>query len=395
MAEKEPDRRGSIKERLISLDSWVDRNGYAGYDLYDLLSQDVFRIFQKNRYTTFALKMSLDVFPFTFRRLFRIRKAINPKAMALFAESYLNLYRISGDEIYVEKAVHCLNWLVENPSKGYSGYCWGYPFDWQSRIFIPKHTPSSVVTSISAHAFMDAFDLLGNRRYLDVAKSCCDFIINDLKIDRIDESRLCFSYTPIDISSHVHNANLFCASLLYRVGHEIGDAEYIKIAENAVNYTLSAQNNDGSWYYFGYPETVRGAIDNYHTGFILRNLFSVYNITNDENVLRGIRKGLEFYVNNLLKNKVIPKFHHNIAYPIDIHACSESILCLSILSEIDPDAIKIAEKVAVWTVNNMQSGDGYFYYRKYRLFTSKIPYIRWGQAWMLYALSELVKRLQR
>lgn len=394
MAEKEPDQERSIKERLMALDSWVDRNGYAGYDLYDLLSQDAFRIFQKNRYTTFALKMFLDMFPFTFRRLFRVQKAINPKAMALFAEGYLNLYRISGDERYVEKAVYCLDWLMENPSEGYSGYCWGYPFDWQSRIFIPKHTPSSVVTSICAHAFMEAFSILGDRRYMDVAKSCCNFMINDLKIDHVDSGGLCFSYTPLD-TFHVHNANIFSASILYRVGDEVNNDEYIKIAEDAVRYTLSAQNPDGSWYYFGHPETARGAIDNYHTGFILRNLLGVYKITGDGTVLKGIRKGLGFYTDNLLKDNVVPKFHRDIVYPIDIHACSESILCLSILSEIDPDAIKIAEDVAVWTIDNMQSGDGYFYYRKYHLFTSKIPYIRWGQAWMLYALSELVKRLQR
>ena len=394
MAEKETDQERSIKERLMALDSWVDRNGYAGYDLYDLLSQDAFRVFQKNRYTTFALKMFLDMFPFTFRRLFRVQKAINPKAMALFAEGYLNLYRISGDEIYVEKAVYCLNWLMENPSEGYSGYCWGYPFDWQSRIFIPKHTPSSVVTSICAHAFMDAFSILGDRRYMDVAKSCCDFMIHDLKIDHVDSGGLCFSYTPLD-TFHVHNANIFSASILYRVGDEVNNDEYIKIAEDAIRYTLNAQNRDGSWYYFGHPETARGAIDNYHTGFILRNLHGVYKITGDGAVLKGIRKGLGFYTDNLLKDNVVPKFHHDIVYPIDIHACSESILCLSILSEIDPDAIKIAEDVVVWTIDNMQSGDGYFYYRKYHLFTSKIPYIRWGQAWMLYALSELAKRLQR
>lgn len=379
-----------IEKRLALLDAWVDRNGYEGYDPYDILSIKIFRIFQKNRYTTFALKMFLDVFPSGFRKLFRVREMINAKAMALFAESYLNLYMISGDDRYREKAAFCLNWLTEHSSRGYSGFCWGYPFDWQSRVFIPKRTPSGVVTSIAAHAFLDANEILEECKYLDVAESCCDFIMHDLNIDRIDENKLCFSYTPID-TTHVHNANLFCASILYRVVDIKGDERYMKIAKNAVNYAISQQNEDGSWYYFGYPEKMHGMIDNYHTGFILRNLFRVYKITKDEELLKCIYKGLEFYIENLFEDQ-IPKFHHNITYPIDIHACAESILCLSILSEIYPKAMEMAENVAIWTIENMQSTDGYFYYRKYRLFTSKIPYIRWGEAWMLYALSELVKR---
>jgi hypothetical protein len=308
--------------------------------------------------------------------------------MALFARGYLNLYKKSENEKYLEKALFCLNWLIKNPSKGYSGFCWGYPFDWQSRVFIPKETPSSVVTSTVAHAFLDAYEILGNEKYLEIAKSCCEFILNDLNIDEVDEDKICFSYTPID-NFHVHNANLFCASILCRMGDIMGDEKYIRTAKDAVNYTISGQNEDGSWYYFGNPETVRGAIDNYHIGFILRDLFRIYKITEDVDVLRSIRKGLAFYIEHLLEGQ-IPKFHHNMRYPVDIHACAESILCLSILSEIYLKAMEIAENVATWTIENMQSTDGYFYYRKYRLFTSKIPYIRWGQAWMLYALSELM-----
>ncbi|MEA1908172.1 MAG: hypothetical protein U9N43_03985 [Euryarchaeota archaeon] len=114
MTEKEVCRGGLINERLMALDSWVDRNGYAGYDLYDLLSQDAFRVFQKNRYTTFALKMFLDVFPFTFRRLFRVQKAINPKAMVLFAEGMPRIGRMPR--------ICPVNWHTPRISK-ISGMC--------------------------------------------------------------------------------------------------------------------------------------------------------------------------------------------------------------------------------------------------------------------------------
>jgi len=31
---------------------------------------------------------------------------------------------------------------------------------------------------------------------------------------------------------------------------------------------------------------------------------------------------------------------------------------------------------------------GYFYFRKGRYLTNKIPYMRWGQAWAFHALTE-------
>ncbi len=47
----------------------------------------------------------------------------------------------------------------------------------------------------------------------------------------------------------------------------------------------------------------------------------------------------------------------------------------------------LADKVLNWTIANMQDKKGYFYYQKYRFYKIKIPYIRWSQAWMFYALT--------
>jgi hypothetical protein len=39
----------------------------------------------------------------------------------------------------------------------------------------------------------------------------------------------------------------------------------------------------------------------------------------------------------------------------------------------------------------MQDKKGYFYYQKFPFFTNKISYMRWGQAWMLLAISSLLE----
>jgi len=48
---------------------------------------------------------------------------------------------------------------------------------------------------------------------------------------------------------------------------------------------------------------------------------------------------------------------------------------------------ELVKRVLYWTVKNMQSDAGYFYYQKKKIFTSKTPYIRWAQSWMFYSFS--------
>ncbi len=59
----------------------------------------------------------------------------------------------------------------------------------------------------------------------------------------------------------------------------------------------------------------------------------------------------------------------------------------------DKDSVKLATKVALWTIEHMQDPKGFFYFRKYPFITNKTPMFHWGQATMLAALAHLVKAL--
>jgi len=346
---------------------------------------------QRNRYANFALNSLLSRYPGSVRRLFRIRKQVNAKAMALFARAYLNLHRETMNENYLRKALDCLDWLIENRSRGFSGYCWGYPFDWQSRIMIPKGTPSVVVTSIAAHAFLDAWEVLERNVYLDIARSCCDFMVNDLNIDQVN-GRVCFSYTPLD-HFHVHNANSFAASTLLRTYGFLQEEQYRDLGIEAMNFTVCHQNEDGSWYYWAPPDRLLCSIDNYHSGFILECLNVCRRILKADFVVADeLRKGLEYYAHNLFLGDGTPKMNHNSIYPIDIHSCAQGLITFCELADFEPKCLNLAGKVAEWTIKNMQNAEGFFHYRIHRGGrVDKTPYIRWGQAWMLRALSYLVQ----
>lgn len=384
---KNGDMEKKLKKSIDLLDNWLEQNGWAGYDPYDIRGTKLFLLLQKNKYANFGSNLFLNRYPMFSRFFFRVKKEINAKAMALFARGYLNIYNTFGNEKYLDNAVYCLNWLMENPSKGHSGFCWGYPFDWQSRVFIPKGTPSGVVTSTAAHAFLDAYEILNDDKYLNVAKSCCDFILNDLNADRVEETKLCFSYTPID-NFHVHNASLFSASTLLRTFTYIKNEEYKEMGMKAINFTVSYQNEDGSWYYWAPPDELLYNIDNYHTGFVLECLnISRRALKGEFEYERELRTGLEFYANNLFLDDGTPKLTNKAVYPVDVHSCAQAIITFCELADFEPKYLSMAEKVAAWSIKNMQDEKGYFYYRIYKNRMDKMPYIRWGQAWMLRGLS--------
>src|SRR5689334_5794347 len=64
------------------------------------------------------------------------------------------------------------------------------------------------------------------------------------------------------------------------------------------------------------------------------------------------------------------------------------------LRTLDKRSVETAERVARWTIRNMQDRSGYFYYRKYPLITNKTPTLHWGQATMFAALAILLKHLE-
>ena len=397
--------REEVIDSIVRLDHWVDRNGWAGYDPFDVRGHPwivrLLSIQNRNlviRGARFALlKATIDMSPLFWRKFLKVEQQVNPKAMALFASGYLDLYQRLKEDTYLHKASECLEWLEQNKSQGYAGAGWGLPFDWQALVLISRWTPVASVTAICGDAFWDFYKLTGDKKYLDTCQSICEFFLRDLNLDNADSGELCFSYVPV-AKFHVHNGNLFVAEFLIRVGKELNHAEFYQQGIKALNYTLNAQNEDGSFYYwspdvkeaYNIPDSILRTVDHYHTGFVLRSLYSIYKNTNQKKVLNTLTKGYEFYKENLFEGGAIPRLYPHSEYPINIHGCAEAILCMSTLSDLFPEALDYAQRAFQWTRNNMQDKDGHFYYLRTRFRLDKTPYIRWGQAWMLRALSKLL-----
>lgn len=384
-----------VDRAFVALDRWISTNGWEGYDPYDIRGQDWYvRLFGAQRWPFRKLRGALALIesrlpPLALRKVLRIRKEINAKGMGLMASAYLTRWDMTRDASYRRKAEEVLSWLAENRCPDYPGACWGYPFHWQSRVFFPRGTPSVVVTATVGDAWLQHYERTHSEASLEIAEEIAVFLLRGLNRPVEEDERLCFSYTPLD-HFKVHNASLFAAAFLARLGALVDNREYQNLALKAARYTLSEQNADGSFYYWGSePPTI---VDHYHTGFVLRHLDTVRRESSADFIDGPLQRGYAFYIDRLFTESGTPKFSPDSTYPIDIHSCAEAILCLC---QLGPEfgALENIEPVFALTQTKLLSSEGWYRAAirrtRGRDVPQCVPYMRWGQAWMLLALARL------
>jgi rhamnogalacturonyl hydrolase YesR len=189
----------SVRACTETLRDYVESADYAGYDPYDALNSPLIRLVGgTSKWVRLAATQAMRRCPVNVRPLLGVRKGHNPKAVGLFLWGYAKLFAIERKRAYLDRIDHLLGLLEQLKSAGYSGSCWGYNFDWQSRsVLRPKWTPTIVNTAFIGHALLDCFEVTGSQRALDLATTIPDFILNDLNRTSSDGT-FCFSYSPLD-----------------------------------------------------------------------------------------------------------------------------------------------------------------------------------------------------
>lgn len=377
-----------IEKALIKLTHYCKGEGFKGYDPYDGLNSTVFQaipFLRKSRLARLAWIQLLKRAPFNLRPLVGIKKDFNPKAMGLFLSGYCNLYKLKADSEYLDMIRFFAERIRESVNNQYSGDCWGYNFDWQAKAFFqPKNTPTVVATSFIGNALLDAYEITANGQLLKSARSACNFVIKDLNRTYDGEGNFAYSYSPLD-KTVVFNASLLGSRLLSRVYSFTHESELLDHAKKSVSFCCNHQKEDGSWSYGTLD--FHQWIDNFHTGYNLECISDYIKFSNDHAYDDYLAKGFNYYIKTFFTAEGIPKYYSNQLYPIDIHATAQMIITLSRLGKFQ-EYSNLAIRVISWTINNMLSDKGYFYYQLKNHFSSRIPYMRWAQAWMFYALSE-------
>jgi glycosyltransferase involved in cell wall biosynthesis len=381
----------SLGDGIRRLQRWVETHDYRGYEPFDGLSSNIRRLTFGNRTLEQALLQIGRQSPFNLRPWLGIKPADSTKGRGYMASGYLARLEETGLDEYRSKAIECLEWLIRNRSPLYAEHSWGNHFDYASRAGrIAKHESTIVWTSLIGQVFLDAYEVLREPRYLDVASSVCDWI---RQLPRETTPRgTCLSYLAARQLS-IHNSNLLGAAMLARTAKHTGAAELVDVARAAVEYSCSRQLPDGAWYY-GEQATYHW-IDCFHTGYNLDSLKCYIDSTGDQVFRTQLELGLRYFEKTFVEPAGRPRYYHNRAYPIDIQCAAQAIETLSKFSDGDPAMLRRALRVADWTMSHMQDPSGFFYYRQYPLFDVKIPMLHWGQATMYRALSLLSLKVVR
>jgi rhamnogalacturonyl hydrolase YesR len=381
-----------IEQSFIKLKNYCEREAFKGFDPYDGLNSTLFQaipFISKNRLARLAWIQLFKRSPLNLRVIAGVKKGYNPKALGLILSGYCNLYNQVKEPMYLDKINFFSEQLSSLANKSYNEACWGYNFDWQARAFFqPKNTPTVVATTFIASALLDAYEITGEDQLVKMARSACDFIIKDLNRTYDVKGNFAFSYSPLD-KTVVFNASLLGSRILSRVYSFTKEKELLDPAEKSIAFCCDYQKNDGSWSYGTLDH--HQWIDSFHTGYNLECIADYMKYSGDNNFTGNLAKGFNYYIKTFFSDEGVPKYYSNSVYPIDIHSPAQMIITLTKLG-ILYEYRNLADKVLNWTIDNMQSEKGYFYYQKNKYFTSKIPYMRWAQAWMFYALSEYLSK---
>ena len=370
--------------------SWCRTRDYAGHDPFDALNSRLFQAtpLAQSRNARFLWTQLVKRSPVDVRSVIRVPAERNAKGVALFALAQLAHYRRVKTEEARQQAKEMLMALWSMKIDGYSGAAWSYNFDWQSRnFFAPKAMPTIVATAFAARALVE-----GGQDFHDKARSVCEFIKKDLPRTVDNESEVCFSYAP-ESDTRVFNASLLAAEVLATVGKQTGEDELLKLAERATRYVVNNQRADGSWLYGADP--TQSWIDNFHTAYILFSLQRIIN-SSDFGVefQPALERGYEYWKQNFFLADGWPKYYDDGPYPADAHAAASAIVTFLECRNLDSEALTMAQKVAAWSIQHLRDRRGFFYYQRRRFYTIRKPYMRWTEAWMLYALSRLLEEQQ-
>jgi hypothetical protein len=387
-----------IVRSVVKVNQFCIKEGFVGYSLYDSHNSPI-RFAKLGPRVSFLVNQFIKRSPINFRPILGVKKGINPKGYGLFLHAYSLLTKMNllGQSEAEEMANFFFDWLLHHPSKGYSGHCWGYNYLWPHKDGkdVPAYMPSVVVTGFVARAMLAYFQALGDSRVKNVLTGAVQFVLNHVHLYK-GEDGYCFSYTPLKKDLTV-NANLLAAEVLAYCDYLNGQTKYRETIEKVIEFTFNTQNDDGSWYYsFDYDTRKPKKQIDFHQGYVLESLLrlSQYASVDFSNYKAAIQKGLHFYKRNQFHKDGWAYWRLPTKWPVDIHNQSQGIITFSAFKDFSEDYLPFAKKIAKWTIANMQDPKGNFHYQKWPLFSNKVNYLRWNQAWMLLALTTYLSNIE-
>lgn len=392
-----------VQESTDRFCHWLDEKGYHSFDPYDLWGTR-FGLWARSVYYKrgkLGIPLILPIVAAemicpSVRRLF-VKKKRYATADAQIALAYANLHEVDKNGGWLDKAVAITKEILEYSIPGYSGLCWGYPFDWQNnKAMWPKNTPYITCTPYCYEVFVKLHELTKDDLYLEHAKSVAKFVSKDLKETPYSDNATAGSYSPLD-NSMVVNASAYRAFVLIDAGIRFSNDSYKQSGLRNLRFVQQSQNEDGSWLY-GLDTPADRFIDHFHTCFNLKNLLKIEKIYPSDTLRKTIDSGFSWHRANLYQEDGRPRsFAKEPRFQtakLEMYNYAESITLGTLAKDRLPHAWTMAVDLAKDLIENFQYPDGHFTTRTFA-FGKKhsLPFIRWPQAQIFLALSNLHKSM--
>ena len=366
-------------------EAYVRDVGMRGYDPYDALTSPLFRLpgLRSSRLIRRGSQQLLRRVPINVRPLLGIRPGLSPVTVALVLQA-MAYDEAAGQRADVsERSAALVTQIADLRSHGWSGSCWGYEFDWETRNGrVPAGTPTVVATGFVTNSLFAASELVGSEAAFQLCRSAAPFVLSDLNRTPGRGTAFCWSYSPLD-HSRVLNASAKGSRLLAQVYSRTGDETLRTTARQSLEYVVAHQRPDGSWPYA--VDDPRTWSDNFHTAYVLDALTDYDLHTGDDRFEDHRERGWRYYRSRFFEDDVVPRYYDTSTYPIDATSVAQSLLTLSRQGDLET-----AARVARFAVERMQRPNGSFVYRIHPHFVNRVPYMRWSTAWMLCGLARLL-----
>ena len=385
-----------VEAAVVRFTEWLDQYGETSHDHQSFFASKLGRS-AKALYYRKPLLGTLAVGPMIFceaflpsaRRFFwtRQRFAI---ADAHYAMGFAFLAGIFGEDKYYRRAVHFLEVLQETRCPNYEDYCWGYPFDWETRNGTVKEgTPLITTLPYVYEAFSAVYAMDADPRWRRIMQSIAEHGFRAYRdVETGPDAASCgYSPTP-DAPCGVVNASAYRAFLLTKAGIELSEQRYLDVARKNLNFVLASQNADGSWYYA--MDGTRDFVDHFHTCFVLKALAKIEQLTPHPRTWSAIEQGVDYYVKNLVDAEGLPvpfsKRPRLTVYRKELYDCAECInlgtLLLGRFARLDTVLSNVVDDV----LGRWQKPDGSFRARELLIGWDNTPMHRWAQSQIFRSL---------
>lgn len=393
-------RAKRVESAIGGFTHWLDRYGETSYDFQTFYAGGYGRFAKALYYRRRQLGICAvapiifcEAFAPSARRFF-FRRQRFPIADAHYAMGFARLFRHTGDRRHLQRAVHFLEVLLSASCQGRSGHGWGYPFDW---VTIDGTIPAgtSLITTLPYvyEAFAAVHEIDRQHRWNETMRSIAEHALHDYRNHGTGGGAATCTYTPMSADrGRVVNANAYRAFLLTRAADDLEEPKYLMAAEPNLQFVLSSQNVDGSWYYA--IDGRRDFIDHFHTCFVLKALVKIEQLTGRSDCQRAVDSGLSYYTRRLFDDQGLPrpfaKPPRLIVYRRELYDYAECINLLTLVAGRLPSADAALATTVDDVLRRWQRADGSFRSRQLLVGWDNVPMHRWAQAQLFRSLCGLV-----